>query len=994
MPHIIIVFALGGTTMPLRHPDSSSYARLLRGCVSMKALGDGMRVHGHMIKTGIESDILLLNNLVNMYAKCGSVVYARQVFNKMIERDSVSWNAMIAGYSQSGHGEDALKLFCRMQRSNSTPDQFTFASLTRACASLGVQEQGNQVHTLTIKTGLELNVYVGSALVDMYSKFHRIEDAHQVFDRMSMQDVVSFNSLIAGYAQHGNSREALQLFQQLKWVGMNPDHITFTSVINAFSKPEALHQGKQIHVHIVKTGLERHIFVESSLIGMYAKCGSMDDARDLFNNMTKQNVVSWTAMIAGYAQTGYGEEALKLFSQLQSVNMKPDQIAFASALRACANPEFLEQGKQIHALLVKTEYEPYTAVGCALVTMYAACGSIEDGRQAFDQMYPKRDIISWTTMLSGYAQNGHGEEALKLFCQMRQTNMKPDHVTVVSVLGACKSLATIEQSKQLHSYIIKTGLELDACVGTALLTMYANCWSIDAARKVFSKMALQDVISCGAMIAGYAQQGYGEEALRLLCQMQRIGFNPNEFIFTSVLVACASLAVLEQGMSVHAQIIKTGFVSDVFVGSALIDMYAKCGSIENANDVFDKMTKVDIVLWNAMIAGYSHHGHGNEALKLFKQMQCAGMKPDHITLIGVLSACSHVGLVDDGRYYFESMSYEHGITPRMEHYACMVDLLGRAGLLHEAVDFINIMPFEPGTVVLRTLLGACRNFGNTELAKRTAECLLELEPRDTATYVLLSNIYATAGNWDDVVKLRKLMNERGLIKEPGRSWIQVKNRMEVFLAGDRMHPQTKEIYAKLEELIEQIKRAGYVPNTKFAMHGVEQEQKEQSLYYHSEKLAVAFGLINTPLGLPIRVIKNLRICGDCHTAIKLISNIVQHQIVEQEQHSIWPHRDRVAIAFRLYRTPPGVAFQVIKSYHMPPLSIIRIGCVLVQIIGGPSIGRFGNLRNHRGSSSCYCLWIMSSNTTPAVEFFRWKVLELFIMEDDSFTRNFNEMVPY
>lgn len=416
---------------------------------------------------------------------------------------------------------------------------------------------------------------------------------------------------------------------------------------------------------------------------------------------------------------------------MQQTDLKPDQIAFASALSACTNSEFL----------------------------------------------------AW-----GYVHNECCEEALKLFSQMQITCLKPDNVTIVSILSACTYQRVIEQGKQVHAHILKTGLEIDVSVGTALLTMYAECRSTDDAQKVFSKLHLRDFVSWSAMIAGYAQQGFGEESLKLFCQMQQAGMKPNQFIFASVLMACASLASLEQGTSIHGQIIKFGLLLDVFIGSALIDMYSKCGTIEYAKLVFDKMSQVDIVLWNSMIAGYCHHGHGSEALQLFKQMQHDSIQPDHITFVGVLSACSHVGLVDDGCYYFDSMSREHGITPRMEHYACMVDLFGRAGLLNEAVNFIKIMPFRPGTVVFRTLLGACRTYGNIELGKHAAECLLENNPEDVATYVLLSNIYAAAGSWDEAVKVRRTMKDKGLIKDPGSSWIEVKNRVHVFVAGDTSHP--------------------------------------------------------------------------------------------------------------------------------------------------------------------------------------------------------------
>jgi len=755
---------------------------------SKRALREGVCLHTFIIKTGIEFDILLMNNLLNIYAKCQSLEDAHKVFDKMSVRDVISWNTIVSAYSKYGHGVDALNFFCRMRRDGTIPNQFTFSSVIRACARLGIREKGKQIQAHVIITGFEHDIYVGSALVDMYVKNWNIDDARQVFDKMPMRDVIAFNTMISGYAQQGNSEDALQLFDQLKWVSISPDRITYASVLNALFTPEALERGRQVHAHIIKFGFESNTFVGTSLASMYAKCGGIEAARNVFYNMTEFDIVAWTIMITGYAQASYGWEALGLFTQMLQADMKPDPITFASALSACTNSEFLAWGKQLHAILMKSGYEEDFSIQCALVTAYSKCLNIVDACKVFDRIHCKQDIISWTTMLSGYVHNGCCEEALKLFSQMQKTGLKPDNVTIVSILSACTEQRVIKQGKQVHAHILKTGLEVDVSVGTTLLTMYADCRSTDDAQKVFSKMLLRDFVSWSAMIAGYAQQGFGEEALKLFCQMQQAGVKPNQFIFASVLMACTSLASLQQGKSVHGHIVKFGLLFDVFIGSALIDMYAKCGSIEYAKLVFDKMSQVDTVLWNSMIAGYCHHGHGSEALELFKQMQHEGIHPDHITFVSVLSAFSHVGLVDDGCYCFDSMSREHGITPRMEHYACMVDLLGRAGLLKEAVNFIKVMPFKPGTVVLRALLGACRIYGNTELGKHVAECLLENNPEDTATYVLLSNIYAAAGSWDEAVKVRRKMKDKGLTKDPGSSWIEVKNRVQVFVAGDAFHP--------------------------------------------------------------------------------------------------------------------------------------------------------------------------------------------------------------
>jgi pentatricopeptide repeat protein len=320
-------------------------------------------------------------------------------------------------------------------------------------------------------------------------------------------------------------------------------------------------------------------------------------------------------------------------------------------------------------------------------------------------------------------------------------------------------------------------------------------------------------------------------------------------------------------------------------------MYSKCGSIEDAFQTFDVMSERNVISWNAMIAGCAQHGCGKEALKLFAQMPQAGIEPDHISFVSALSACSHSGLVDEGLQLFDSMCRDYCIAPREVHYACMIDLLGRAGRLDEARDFMKTIPFAPDAYVWGALLGACRLYGNIDLGKHAAECLFQLEPHNAAKYVLLSNIYAAAGRWDDVAKVRKIMKDRGVQKQPGCSWIEVKNKVHTFMVEDKSHPQTEEIYSTLEELARQMEAAGYVPDTNFVLHDVEMEQKEHSLYHHSEKLAIAFGLISTLPGLPVRIIKNLRVCGDCHTATKFISKIVEREIIIRDANRFHHFKD-------------------------------------------------------------------------------------------------------
>jgi pentatricopeptide repeat protein len=664
----------------------------------------------------------------------------------------------------------------------------------------------------------------------------------------------------------------------------------YVLLLQACIKKKALAEGKLIHAHINERGITNNTILQNTLVNMYAKCGKLMDARRAFEEMPERNVCSWTVMITAYSKHGLAEEAFALFHQMQRSGIQPNQFTFSSVLSACSDLAALQQGMEIHEKINRSGFQSNVAVANALVYMYAKCGRMDKARDAFDNMR-QRNVISWTAMIAGYARNDWGEEALRLFEQMQLAGVKPNMKTFASVLPACGALSALQQGMKIHEEITRSGFQSDVIVDSALVDMYAKCGSIEKARDLFDKMSKRDAVSWTVMIAGCAQNGVGYEALRLFKQMQLAGVKPIAKTFANVLPACANLAALEQGIEIHEEIIKSGFNSDILVMNALIDMYAKCGSIEKAREVFENLHTRDVVSWTAMIAGYAMHGFGKEAIALFQQMEDSGINPNDITLVCVFSACCHVGLVDEGYSYFNRMSTYYHITPRVEHYSCMVDLLGRTGRLEEARDLINKMPIKPDAAVWRSLLGACRIHHNVELGECVAEHLFELEPKNAAPYVLLSNIYAEAGKWAEIEKVRKMMKERGVIKTPGCSWIEVNKQVHAFLVGDRSHSQTEEIYKKLEILFKEMMAEGYIPNTRYALNDVEEEQKEQILGHHSEKLAVAFGLLNTTPETVIRVIKNLRVCGDCHSAIKFISKIEAREIVVRDTHRYHHFKD-------------------------------------------------------------------------------------------------------
>ena len=410
--------------------------------------------------------------------------------------------------------------------------------------------------------------------------------------------------------------------------------------------------------------------------------------------------------------------------------------------------------------------------------------------------------------------------------------------------------------------------------------MYTACNEMDCARRVFDKISQPCIVTYNAMITGYARGSRPNEALSLFRELQARNLMPTDVTMLSALSSCSLLGALDLGKWLHEYVTKSGLDRFVKVNTALIDMYAKCGSLDDAVCVFQKMAVRDTQAWSAMIMAYAIHGHGPKAMSLFKEMRKAGIKPDEITFLGLLYACSHTGLVEEGFEYFYSMRDKYGVIPGIKHYGCMVDLLGRAGRLEEAYEFIVGLPIRPTPIFWRTLLSACGSHGNVELGKRVLEHIFELDDSHGGDYVILSNLCARAGRWEDVNTVRKLMGERGVVKVPGCSSVEVNNVVHEFFSGDGVHSVSTKLHQALDELVKELKMVGYVPDTSLVFHAdMEDEEKEVILRYHSEKLAITFGLLNTPPGTTIRVVKNLRVCADCHSAAKLISFIFDRQII-------------------------------------------------------------------------------------------------------------------
>ncbi|CAI9112000.1 OLC1v1012363C1 [Oldenlandia corymbosa var. corymbosa] len=556
--------------------------------------------------------------------------------------------------------------------------------------------------------------------------------------------------------------------------------------------------------------------------------------------------------------------------------IKPNASLYNKLLKRCTQFGKLKEGRLIHAHFLISPYRNYITTQNALINMYAKCGSLDEARKVFDEMY-ERDMVSWTAVITGFAQNGKSSEALGLFSEMFRNGFVPNQFTLGSALKASAVVGSLE-GRQLHGISIKIGLSGDVFVGSALVDMYARCDHIGEAKVVFDGLQHKNEVCWNALIAGHARKSEAEDAVRLFAEMRKANFEPTHFTYSSVFAACANVGALEQGKWVHGHLIKSGVKVIAFVGNTLLAMYGKAGSIADARKVFDRLVKRDVVSWNSMLTVCAQHGLGRETVERFEQMRRCGIQPNEVTFLCVLTACSHSGLINEGLYYFELMK-KLKLEPDVSHYVTIVDLFGRAGKLGDAEKFIQDMPIKPTAAIWKALLGACRMHKNIELGAFAAECVFELDPHDSGPHILLANIYASAGRKKDAAKVRKIMNDIGVKKEPACSWLEIENSVHLFVANDDAHPQKDEIYKKWEEIADRIRAIGYVPDTSHVLWFVDQQERELRLQLHSEKLALAFALLKTPPGSTIRIKKNIRVCGDCHTAFKFVSQIVGREII-------------------------------------------------------------------------------------------------------------------
>lgn len=693
-------------------------------------------------------------------------------------------------------------------------NEYTIAIALKACG--GNQKLGCQIHGFAITSGFISNVSVTNSLMNMYCKSGLFDGALWIFNNLNDPDIVSWNTILSGCQK---SEDALIFARRMNSCGIIFDSVTYTTILALCLDREGFIFGLQLHSLVLKFGLDSELFIGNALITLYSRQEHIVEAKRVFEEMPNKDLVSWNSMLSGYAQVGNcGFEAISTFFEMVRKGMRLDHVSFTGAISACGHERKLEIARQIHGLSIKVKYSTHVSVGNVLMSTYSKCGVAEAAQLIFDRIRG-RNVISWTTMISI-----NEKDAVSLFNEMRFDGVCPNNVTLIGLVHAISMEKLVEEGEMVHGFSIKTNFASEVNVCNSLITMYAKFEAMPNATKVFEDLNCRDIGSWNAIISGYAQNGLFQAALVTFLSAI-VEFQPNQYSFGSILnaIGAAEDISLKYGQWCHSLIIKLGLNTDPIMSGALLDMYAKRGSICESQRVFSETCKRSQIAWTAVISAYARHGDYDSVMSRFEEMVKEGVMPDSITFLSVLAACGRKGMVDTGTRLFESMIKDYYIEPFPEHYSCVVDMLGRAGKLKDAEKLMDRIPGGPGLSVLQSLLGACRIHGNVEMGERIADALMEMEPEESGSYVLMSNLYAEKGNWENVAKLRRGMKMKGVKKEVGFSWVDIGNMegLHGFSSGDKSHPQCEEIWTMAKCLGSEMK---------FEREREEKERERQNIW--------------------------------------------------------------------------------------------------------------------------------------------------------------------
>ncbi|KAK9757843.1 hypothetical protein RND81_01G189800 [Saponaria officinalis] len=828
----------------------------------------------------------LMEDLITGYLRLCDFESALIVFYVGFSRNFVMWRWFFEEFrSFGGDPVEILRVFGELHRKGVNFDCEIHTVVLKISAILMDKWLGVEVHGCLIKKGFDLDVHLKCALMNFYGRCWGTDYADKVFDEMPEKDASLWNEVIVAAIMNGVPLKALQLFREMQFSSVKSDVFTVGKGLQACGKAGALEEGRQLHGYVIRNEMDNDVTISNSLISMYSKNNKVEHARKIFDSLENRNISSWNSMISGYASLGYFDEAIKLFHEMDSRNVKPDLVTWncllsshleyglchrvliifrgmvaskakpnsgsvTPVIQAISELKSVKLGKEMHCYVIRNGLHFDLYVQTTLLDMYVKIDELVKAQAIFDLM-KNRNIVGFNSLIAGYSSKGLFDDATKLLNQMQKDGIKPDIVTWNSLVY---------------------GYSLNGHLNDALSVL----------DKMTNFGTKPNVISWTALISGASQNGKYEESFNFFGQMVEQGVKPNSVTVTSLSQSSAGMSWLQKGREIHCWCVRNGVDEDVSVATALVHMYIKSGSLETAFDVFLKIKNRNVATWNCMLMGFAVHNRGKEGIMLFDQMVNTRILPDAITFTAVLSCCKNSGLLGEGWRYFDTMKERYNIVPTIEHYSCMIDLLGKAGYLDEAWDFIQTMPVKPDASVWGSILQSCRVHNNLTLGKIAAKNLFELEPNNSANYVLMMNLYSMSNKWEDVDRLREQMLTRGVKIQLGWSWIQVKHEVHVFNDENRPHPEIGNIYYELYQLVSEMKNAGYIPDIKSVYQDIDDTEKEKVLLTHTEKLAITYGLMKLKNGSPIRVIKSTRMCSDCHIAAKYMSLIRNREIIVKD----------------------------------------------------------------------------------------------------------------
>lgn len=630
--------------------------------------------------------------------------------------------------------------------------QASTASLSPHHASVGSLKL---IQTHLTKSGLDRFVYVKTSILDLYLKMGFVNTARVLFDEMPERDTVAWNALISGYSRNGYECDAWKLFISMLQQGFSPSATTLVNLLPFCGQCGFVSQGRSVHGIAAKSGLEMDSQVKNALISFYSKCTELDSAELLFTEMEDKSTVSWNTMIGAYSQSGLQEEAITVFKNMFEERVEISSVTVINLLSAHGSHE------PLHCLVVKSGMVNDDSVITSLICAYSRCGYLDSAERLYESA-TEDSIVGLTSIVSSYAEKGDMDTVVVYFSKMRQLCMRIDAVALVGILHGCTNSSHIDIGMSLHGYAIKSGLCTQTLVVNGLITMYSKFDDVETVLFLFEQLHETPLISWNSVISGCVQSGRASTAFEVFHQMKLSGGPmPDAITIASLLAGCSQLCCLRFGKRLHGYTLRNNFENEKFVCTALIDMYAKCGNVVLAESVFKSIKAPCTATWNSMISGYSLSGLQSRAISCYMEMREQGLKPDRITFLGVLSACTHGGLVEEGKICFRAMINEFGISPSLQHYALMVGLLGRACLYTEALSLIWEMEIKPDSAVWGALLSACIVNRDIELGEYVAKKMFMLDYRNGGLYVLMSNLYAAGEMWGDVVRVRKIMKDHG-----------------------------------------------------------------------------------------------------------------------------------------------------------------------------------------------------------------------------------------